>query len=310
MRIYSSGHPLVFCHIPKSAGTSLSGALVQVLRPERLVVGADLSLVGGYQLDDLGATIGSGVIAAPQDLPADASLVAGHFSPGSTMQRFPDADHITTLRNPRSRVVSQWFHSRSLSEFDLRHWGTLAIAARLARLPFAEHLQQAMIAPNVDNTITRFLTWPHPLVQPSGFIDERHDDELFAAAMDRLDRFAHVDVVENPTFMSELGLWLGSDLRDTRANERLSVPRNRRCDLGTELSASTVDLLDHRTRIDQRIWSTVVRDSLDDDPATLMKSSWEATIDRYEAAMQRRGEFRLARHVAVGLYELRARVRP
>ena len=309
MRDYSPGKPLVFTHIPKCAGTSLTAALIKALSPTRPVIGADLTTLGGFELDGLDPAFLATVISSPEDLPADTDFVAGHYSAGSTMTRFPHADHITMLRNPRNRVLSQCVHSRSLSEFDLRRWGgSFGDAARLGRLPFVEHLQQEIIAPNIDNTITRFLTWPHPLVQRSTFIEERHDDELLAAAMARLERFAHIDVVENPSFMAELGAWLGRELPATRANERSSIPRRRRFDLDAELTPSAVGLLDHRTRIDQRIWARVVRDSLDDDPMALIESTWKSAIDRYATAMDNRGEFRPVRQSVVALYELKARI--
>jgi hypothetical protein len=314
MREYSPGHPLVFCHIPKSAGTSLTAALIEALQPSRPVVGVDLTLLGGYELDGLSAIVRAGIIARPEDLPQDASLVAGHISPGTTMARFPDADHITTLRNPRSRVASQWIHSRAMSEWDLRHWGTVGTAFRLGWLPFADYLQQDIIAPNVDNTITRFLAWPHPLLQRSAFIEERHDDELLAVARGRLEHFANVGVVENPLFLAELGAWLGRELPDMRQNERTFIPRKRRPDLDVELSASTVDLLDHRTRLDQQVWADVVRRSLDEDPQDILRSSWEKSISRYADAMDQPAESRpltprgVVRPAVVALYELKARI--
>jgi hypothetical protein len=308
MREFPPGRPLVFCHIPKSAGTSLTAALVEVLQPERLVVGVDLTLLGGYELDGLGAIVRAGIIASPDDLPADATLVAGHISPGTTMTRFPDADHVTTLRNPRNRVASQWIHSRAMTEWDLRHWGTVGTAFRLGWLPFADYLRQEVIAPNVDNTITRFLAWPHALLKRDAFIEERHDDELLAVAMDRLEQFDHVGVVENPAFLAELGAWLGRDLRDTRQNERAFIPPRRRPDLDEEMSPSTVDLLDHRTRIDRQLWFHVAGKALGDDPDDLLRSSWEKSIARYAGAMDHRDESRLRRKIAVALYELKARI--
>jgi hypothetical protein len=308
MREYPPGRPLVFCHIPKSAGSSLTAALIASLQPPHPVVGVDLTLLGGYELEGLSAVVRAGIILSPEDLPADATFVAGHISPGTTMERYPDADHITTLRNPRNRVASQWIHSRALSEFDLRHWGSVGTAFRLGRLPFAQYLQQEIIAPNVDNTITRFLAWPHPLLQRAAFIEERHDDELLAVASARLRQFAHVGVVENRSFMAELGAWLGRDLPDVRENERSSIPRKRRPDLDAELSPSTVDLLDHRTRLDQRIWAEVVRDSLDEDPMDVLQSSWEKSIARYDSVMDNRGESRPVRQAVVALYELKARI--
>jgi hypothetical protein len=308
MREFSPGHPLVFCHIPKSAGTSLTAALVDALQPTRFVGGVDLTLLGGYELHGLSAAVRSGIIDSPDDLPDDATLIAGHISPGTTMARFPDADHITTLRNPRNRVASQWIHSRAMSEFDLRHWGSVGTAFRLGWLPFAEYLQQEIIAPNVDNTITRFLAWPHPLLHRSAFIEERHDDELLGFALARLEQFAHVGVVENPSFMAELAAWLGRDLADHRQNERSFIPRKRRPDLDAELSPSTVELLDHRTRLDQQIWAHVAKGSVDQDPKDVLQSSWEKSIARYAGAMDNRGESRPVRQAVVALYELKARV--
>jgi hypothetical protein len=308
MREYSPGHPLVFCHIPKSAGSSLTAALIDALQPARPVLGIDLTLLGGYELEGLSEVVRSGIIEGPEDLPDDATLVAGHISPGTTLPRFPDADHITTLRNPRNRVTSQWIHGRALSEFDLRHWGSVGNALRLGRLPLAEYLQQEIIAPNVDNTVTRFLTWPHPLLQRSAFIEERHDDELLTAAKARLELFAHVGVIENPSFMAELGAWLGRELPDVRANERSSIPRKRRPDLDAELSPGTVDLLDHRTRLDQQIWAEVVRHSLDEEPQNVLESSWERSIARYASIMANPGESRPVRQAVVALYELKARI--
>jgi hypothetical protein len=139
-----------------------------------------------------------------------------------------------------------------------------------------------MLAPNIDNTITRFFAWPHPLLSRTRFIDPRDDDELFAAAMARLDAFGHVNVAENPDAIAELGTWLGRSLPLIRANERTTVPRRMRPDLGASLDPSTRGLLDHRSRIDVRVWSSIVRRVLPDaDPAVLLEDAFAQAIDRY-----------------------------
>ncbi|HWA14830.1 MAG TPA: hypothetical protein VG817_00255, partial [Gemmatimonadales bacterium] len=48
MRRYEPGRPLVFSHIPKTAGTSLRVSLEAALRPEVSVTGIDTSLAGRY----------------------------------------------------------------------------------------------------------------------------------------------------------------------------------------------------------------------------------------------------------------------
>lgn len=281
MREYGPGHPLVFNHIPKCAGTALRAALVDALQPAVMAGGIDLSLVGGHDVTALTSAVDSVFVLSSDDLAAEASLVAGHLSPGTTMPRYPGADHITTLRDPRLRVISQWIHSRSLSDFDLRHWGEFAEAFRVGRRPLGEYLQQEMIAPNIDNTITRFLVWPHPLLRQTRFIEHRLDEELFAMAKDRLDRFAHVGITEDASFMSNLGGWLGRELHETRLNERTAIPRSRRPDMSAELSPDTVELLDVRTRIDQLLWAHVARKTLHADPARVLSESWEKAMTRY-----------------------------
>jgi hypothetical protein len=310
MREYGPGRPLVFNHIPKSGGTSLSATLCDALGVAVPTYGVDLALVGGYDdIDALDETIRSTFVFEPEQLPADATFVTGHISPATTLARYPDADHLTTLRNPRLRLLSQWLHSRALSDFDLRHWGRGGIAMKIGRLPFDQYLQHEMIAPNVDNTMTRFLAWPNPVLERTEFIDESHDDELYAAAIERLDRFAHVGLLESPAYLADLGAWLGRELPHVRLNERTSMPKSRRPDLDVELGPDNVDLLDHRTRIDQRVWREVVRRTMPgQDPTALQEASWQRAIDRYRVSLLEAGDFRPVRRTAEVLYGLKVRL--
>lgn len=311
MRQYGPGNPLVFSHIPKTAGTSLHAALRTVIGPTVDVTGLDLSLFGGYDdLESLRSTARSAVYATPEDLPSDATLVAGHIAPSTTMTRYPGADHITVLRVPHVRLLSQWMHSRSLSEFDLRHWGVAAEAFRIGRRPLHEYLQHTMIAPNIDNTITRFLVWPHPLVPKLDFIRDEHDDELFDAALARLDDFGHVNVIENPEFMTELGDWLGRTLPTTQLNERTYVPERMRPDFDAELARSTRDLLDHRCRIDVRVWTHVLsRVRADADPAQVLETTLQRSADRYATMPSKSRGQRPVRRAVERLYDVGVRVR-
>lgn len=311
MRVYGPGSPLVFSHIPKTAGTALRAALRAALQPEVYVTGLDMSLFGGYDdLDSLHAAARARVFAVPEDLPLNASFVAGHIAPATTMARYPGADHITVLRAPHVRVLSQWMHSRSVSDFDIRHWGAAGEAFRIGRQPLVEYLQHAMIAPNVDNTITRFLVWPHRAVSKTGFIAEADDDVLVDAAVRRLAVFGHVNVVENPHFMTELGQWMGRSLRPTQLNERTAVPDRMRPDLRTTLSGSTRELLDYRCRLDVRVWQHVVAEALPSaEPDRLLESAIQQAVDRYTAMPKRSFGERPLRRVAESLYGLKKRIR-
>lgn len=306
MREYGAGRPLVLSHIPKTAGTSLAAALRESLQPPVFVFGLDTSLFGGY--DDIASirpTMRSMIFLEQDDLPADATLVAGHIAPATTMGRYPGADHVTVLRVPQIRVISGWLHSRSVSELSLRHWGPSADAFRVGRLPLADYLWHRKIAPSIDNTITRFLTWPHPSVPKLDFIDEKDDDELFAAAVARLDQFGHVNITENPNFMAELGGWLGRELPGTRLNERASVPPRMRPVLRAELTGPTRELLDDRCRIDARIWKHVATRVLPGtDVDTALEAGLNDALDRYAEMLRRPDTRTRVRRIVERGYEL------
>lgn len=284
MRQYGPGNPLVFSHIPKTAGTSLTAALKTALEPAVFAQGMDRSLAGEYdEFDAFNQTARNMMYLSPEEIPADATLVAGHIGPATTMARFPDADHITFLRNPASRLLSQWMHSRSLTEFDIRHWGPGAEAFRVGWLPLKDYLRQTLVATNTDNTIARFLAWPHDLLPPAGFIDPAHDDDVAAAAIARIDAMAHVDLVENPGFITALGTWLGFDLPQTRLNERAYIPKRMRPDFSAELDAETRGLIAERTRIDVRVWKHVAARVLPEaDLDAVLTDSFERAITRYQ----------------------------
>jgi len=311
MRQYGPGHPLVFNHIPKTAGTSLGAALAQALQPQVAVQGIDTSLFGGYDdVDAVRPSMRGYIFLSPDDLPADATLVAGHIAPGTTSVRYPGADHITVLRVPQVRLLSQWLHSRSVSELSLRHWGPAGDAFRAGWRPLRDYLQHRKIAPSLDNTITRFLAFPHPLLERTSFIEERDDDELLAAARDRLDAFAYVNVIENRGFIDELSGWLGAELPQTQLNERTSVPPRKRPDLAAELDPTTRELLDHRCRIDARLWAHVAgRVVPDKAPAALLAEAVDGAVERYAVMLQKPYDASVVRRVAERVYELRARLR-
>ncbi|MCW2786707.1 MAG: hypothetical protein JWP74_3224 [Marmoricola sp.] len=283
MREYGPGNPLVFSHIPKTAGTSLIAALKEALQPAVFVQGMDQSLAGGYDdFDAFDATARDMMYLSPTEIPADATLVAGHIGPATTLGRFPDADHITVLRNPEVRVISQWMHGRALTEFDIRHWGVGAEAFRIGWRPLHGYLEHTLTATNTDNTIARFLAWPNDAMPGNDFIAESDDDTVFEAARARLDAMAHVDVVENTSFMADLATWLGHPLSDTRLNERAYIPKKMRPDFAAELDPATTELLAHRTRIDRRLWQHVADQVLPgQDHQAILDAALAKAIDRY-----------------------------
>jgi hypothetical protein len=312
MRTYGPGNPLVFSHIPKTAGTSLRVALEEALQPSVFVQGVDTALLAGYDdLDAISPAERAVLYLTPDELPAGATLVAGHIGPATTMARYPGADHITILRAPQVRILSQWMHGRALTEFNLRHWGPNAEAFRIAWRPLGDYLGHAMLAPNIDNTITRFLAWPHPALARTEFIAESDDDAVLAAALERLDTFGYVNLVENPAFQEELGAWLGRELPATRANERTAVPKRKRPDMSVELDGPTRELLAYRTRIDTRLWTAIAARVLPDaDPTQVLDAALDKTVDRYQAMLAQPAEPLTLRSAVGRAYEVARKLRP
>jgi len=301
---------VVFNHLPKAAGTSVRDSLVSALKPARSVAYLDLAMVaGGADFETLDPRAREQFVFDPQELP-DADFVTGHISPGTTMARYPHGRHVTVLRNPQTRVISQWVHSRSLTDLDLRHWGTGDVF-RAARWPLKRYLSHAKIAPNVDNTMTRFLTWPHPLLPADDFIADTADDELFDKAVRTLDAMVHVDVVENRNFITDLGAALGVELTTTRLNDRSLFPPVVPTDLASELDEETRAVLDHRTRIDLRIWRHVAERVLPGtDLDALLAADLDDSIQRYSQLPAGRPTGRLVRRAGIVAYRLKARFDP
>lgn len=310
-RQYGPGNPLVFSHIPKTAGTSLRVALEEALKPAVFVQGVDTCLLAGYDdLDAISPVERASLFLSPDELAADATLVAGHIGPATTMARYPGADHITVLRAPQVRILSQWLHGRALTEFNLRHWGPNAEAFRIAWRPLGEYLEHDMLAPNIDNTITRFFAWPHPALSRTSFIAESDDESVLSAALDRLDTFGYVNVVENAAFQEELGAWLGRSLPATRANERTTVPKRKRPDMAVELDERTRELLAYRTRLDTQVWKSVAARVLPDaDLDEVLDAALKKTVDRYQEMLRQPAEPLTLRSAVARAYETATKLR-
>lgn len=310
MTTLDPGRVVVFNHIPKTAGSSVRDVVRSAMGAERAVYCIDQSLVGGYvDFSALATSVRPQFVFSPDEMP-DADFVSGHISPGTTKVRYPHARHITILRNPQTRVISQWVHGRSLTDLELRHWGT-ALAFRAARWPLQRYLNDDMLAPNVDNTIARFLTWPHAAVAQDAFVTESEDDALFDSAVATLDGFTHVNVVENEGFMKQLGADLGIALIEKRLNDRTANPPVVATDLAAELDPATRELLEYRTRIDRRIWLHVAHKVLPGvDHAAILATTLDDSVRRYGALPARRPAGNLVRRTAETVYRAKARIDP
>lgn len=303
MSTYGSGNPLVFTHLPKTAGTSLREGLVAALRPEAVFTGVDRSTFGSFtDFASMRAVDPAQVVHEPTDIPADVAFVSGHIAPSTTRARFPGADHLTVLRAARTRLLSTWLFSRAHTDLMLRRWGSYADWIRAARGSLSSYVDNPLIAPHTDNAMTRQLLWPHPALPDQGFIDPADDDALVEQALSVLDGFAHVGVVEDPAMLARIGGWLGVEVPRMRLNEARSLPAAARADVHAEADAAA-ELMWQRSRIDHRVWSAVVSRVLPDaDPAAWEEQALVQALDRQASATARAPLSGLPRRLAEVAY--------
>lgn len=304
------GRPLVFSHIPKTAGTALFQAIREVVQPQRSFVGFDRVTFGAFRaFDEIDPAVRPAVTTNPSEIPDDVDLLSGHISPSTTLARFPDAPHVTILREARSRVLSIWLFSRAHNDLMLRRWGPYGTWMRVARRPLSEYLAEPSVAAHTDNAIARFLLWPHPLIPDADFIAPEVDEQLVADAMARLNGYAFVGIVEDPDVIDRLGSWLGSPLEVGRSNEARPIARRLRPDVGREVDQAR-DLLHARTRLDHRIWAQVAARTIEGvDPDALADQVLATTVARQSRAVAAGGRKALAWNAADTGYRVATRLR-
>ncbi|WP_310962188.1 hypothetical protein [Nocardioides terrisoli] len=298
----------MFIHLPKTAGTSLVSGLVEALDPAAAFIGVDRSGFGSFRdFATMHAIPTARVILAPDQLPAAADLVAGHFSPSTTRARYPTSPHFTVLRSPRARLLSTWLFSRAHTELTLRHWGPYGDWIRRARSRLAEYLADPSVAAHTDNAMTRMLLWPHALIPDADFIDPAHDNELVEAILGALEGFDYVGLVEDPEMLANLSTWLGTTIPSRRLNEARGMPRRLRPDVDAEVDEAG-SLLWARSRVDQRVWEAVAGRVL---PATSDLRDLEAQVFDRAVARQRQAvasPVAVSRRALDAAYTVRARL--
>jgi hypothetical protein len=311
VREHRPQNPLVFTHIPKTAGTSLREAVVASLRPEVVFNGFGRAALGSFSdIDSLHPSIRRLIALDSADFPADVQFISGHIAPSETRARFPEADHFTVLREPRVRLVSNWLFARAHSDFNLRRWGGLATWMRAARSPLLDYVDNRDVAAHVDNVSLRFLLWPHDLIPSDGFIDPIHDDELFEEAVAMLDTFAYVGIVEDPNYVADLGEWLGRPLSLERLQQVSGLAQPDSPDLAAEVSGGGADLLRWRTRIDARLWSHLAaRAFAAAEVDEVRERAYQDAVDRYSILVTRPVRESYPRRILEGSYSLVTRLK-
>ncbi|MFM8891951.1 MAG: hypothetical protein ACKOTB_10100, partial [Planctomycetia bacterium] len=154
---HAIGRPLVFLHIPKTAGTAVASILTQWFRPGELKPW-DLGLVRrATHPTEAIATRGYRLFGIGMHYDHDHVASIRHALSGINVRPFV----VTVLREPRSRLISQYLHWKRTDDASLSGGGGAAREAYLAarNAPLGEFLRTAhpLIDEHFRNYQTRLL---------------------------------------------------------------------------------------------------------------------------------------------------------
>jgi len=290
--------PLGFIHIPKAGGPGLMAHLDAVLRPKSTVYWLDRSQFGDFTaFNSMAPGLAAGIIDLQPGGMSDADLIAGHVAPATIETRAPGARLVTILRLPTARLLSHWLYWRRYDDETLRVFGAWGQFIALSRLELADFLTAHAIAGQTDNMILRMMLFPHPRIPAADFIDPAHDETLLAAAIERLDAFAHLDVVENAAMYYRLDAWLDDtygksvwsriraampDRAEPKLNTARKLPIPLETPLTDQLAGPGGALLAARSRLDMRLWEHAVRRAMPgQSPSSIMIENFDRLIARY-----------------------------
>lgn len=242
---------MAYLHVPKSAGTSLRTALNAYFPPDTHVPWTiDPLLYGTHPLP-----AGPVERLFHDDVPDLSSypFMVGHLSL-PTIERGFDASIVATiLREPRSRLLSQYTFWRTYSAQELDYWLPYT-GPRYSRLPVGEFLAHPAVHHFIDNLTTRMIVGRHPLIPLDGPIASGDVRAVAESGCAQLDRMGFVDILERgPVVYAAFEEWAGMQLRQERLNET-DADRGVPLDVDDLVSSSTLQLLEDRNRADRVLW--------------------------------------------------------
>jgi hypothetical protein len=287
LRRYDLGRPLIFMHVPKCSGTSLIQALVTAGMAHSAFSGFDGTLFGDFAaFQSFSEQLRLSIYLNTHDLPKRTAFVAAHMSFSTLSRGFPGGQLLTLLREPMSRLLSLWLFWRSHTDEQLRDWGEWGDRVRNSRRPLVDFLRAREIACQTDNQLLRMLLWPHPWIPRDDFIDDRHDTALVQAATERLMRFSFLDLIENPTFESNLANWLGRSIALGRFNQTANIPQSLKAPMADQLTDEAWALLGARSRLDLELWLALAAERVPQINAHLLhREATAKTIRRHSRLM-------------------------
>lgn len=299
MTRYRLSPQLGFVHIPKAGGTGLWSDLDAWLRPLRMVGGWDRSQVGAFTaFDSFAPKFRASIYISPEEMSADADIIAGHFAVSTLRTRYPQALLMTILREPMSRLLSLWYYLRNYTDEVLADYGEWGANLALSRRSLREFIAAPAVACFTDNVAIRMLLWPSDRIPLAGFISKDDDDALLDEALHQVASLDHIDVLENPAMQDGLARWLREQygwnfwarVRSLIPDRAKTLGRNEAKapiygelrPMSDELDERTREIMASHTRLDQMLWHEVAMRVMPGvDLGKLGVDTFERTVERY-----------------------------
>jgi len=109
--------PIIYLHIPKTAGTSFRKSAEQYFGPEQVL--NDYGEKSSSTSEDIrSAFYTANDVAKLRRTGVEHKFLTGHFTLAKYREIFPDSPVVTFFRNPVDRVVSEYVHFSSHYDFD------------------------------------------------------------------------------------------------------------------------------------------------------------------------------------------------
>jgi hypothetical protein len=269
----TSPGPRCFLHVPKSAGSSFHELLLRAYPEQGAVSPRRCDTTGFANFSDFSAlgAIRATIAVDEGELAelAEFEVVSGHFAVPHLLQ-ITTPDRIATIfREPRTRLISLYAYYR-LSPWLLEAWHPYDIMLH-GRRPLDEFLADESLAVETDNQGCRLLLHGDSRIPRDGFI--RGDDvtALAASAVEKLDSFGLVGILEagRPTW-DAFGRFFELDAEPVRVNVTGERPTGvMELPPLDEVTARTIELLEERNAVDSLIYDRI-----------LEKQGWSADATR------------------------------
>lgn len=281
-----------YLHVPKTAGSSVTTAVRSAVaaRGDGAVaeVAMDRTVFGDFdRFEDLEPGARSLVHTGdPAELGAHDVLV-GHFAlPTFDAAGFERADVAMLLREPRARLLSLYTFWWGWDPDRHRAWHPYDASGRAAGHDWAGFLGDPGLASQTDNVVLRMLLGRHEAIPPGGFVSPDNLDALVEEAAARLGSLGHVgllDLAESP--WAGLESWLGAPLEVPWRNATGDAGRVG-IDWPSAHTARAIELLEHRTRGDRRLWEQAAQGAC---PGVRADQQAEAVFVRQVASVAQNG---------------------